>query len=205
MPSAETAGFGRVSYGANWEKPPQHDPGIGDLAREMPPTDRFTGFGWKRAVAAESRRPWSEPEVQTMRVRSQLRKATEGLIWQLGQTPNAVADRLTFYGIRGIRNRSNECALSRYLQLLSGTDPRITRIEVHRRSVRVGLAGWRRPLTISLPPAARSFVEAFDAGCYPQLMAVPGASETVPDTRTPLNHRVTSSGEWIAGWQPESR
>jgi hypothetical protein len=111
-----------------------------------------------------------------MMVRSDVRKATEGLIRQLGETPNAVADRLGSYGIRGIRSRSKECALSRYLQLVVGTDPRIGRIEVHRRSVRLGLVRWRRPLTVSLSPAARSFVEAFDAGCYPQLVAGSGAS-----------------------------
>jgi hypothetical protein len=135
-----------------------------------------------------------------MRVRSQLRKATEGLIWQLGQTPNAVADRLSFYGIRGARNRSNECALSKYLQLVTGTDPRIQRIEVHRRTVRVGLTGWRRPLTISLSPAARSFVEAFDAGCYPQLITVPGVT---PHAHMPSDGTKGYEGNIL--WQQQSK
>lgn len=101
-----------------------------------------------------------------MKVRSELRKATEELISQLGITSNSIADRLESYGIRGVRNRSSECALARYLQLVTGTDPKISRIDVHRRSVRLDLSGWRRP-------AARAFVEAFDAGCYPQLMNGP--------------------------------
>lgn len=105
-----------------------------------------------------------------MRVRSELRKATEELISQLGITSNSIADRLESYGIRGVRNRSSDCALARYLQLVTGTDPRISRIDVHRRSVRLDRSGWRRPIKAALPPAARGFVEAFDAGCYPQLM-----------------------------------
>lgn len=137
-----------------------------------------------------------------MRVRSQLRKATEGLVWQLGQTPNAVADRLTFYGIRGARNRSSECALSRYLQLVTGTDPRIRRVEVHRRTLRLALTGWRRPLTIALSPAARSFVEAFDAGCYPKLIAAPGAAPR-PSAPTQLPGVVDQGDDVL--WQQQSK
>lgn len=110
-----------------------------------------------------------------MRVRCQLRKATEELLGQLGESPGTVAGRLGGYGIRGVRSRSTDCPLSRYLQLMVGADPRVCQVDVHRRSVRLALTGIRRSLTVALPPPARLFVDAFDAGGYPDLVVPPGA------------------------------
>ncbi len=103
-------------------------------------------------------------------IRSDLRLAAEKLLAQLGTTPNQVADTLASYGVRGIPSRNTDCALARYLQLFIGMDPHVGQVQVHHRTIRVSLGRWRPSMKLPLPATLRSFVEAFDAGCYPTLV-----------------------------------
>lgn len=96
-----------------------------------------------------------------------LRSALEAM----GDTPEAVAATLRYYGIRGVRHDAARHPVVRYLRNLTAAAGREAPLLLahgrawHQRYV------WaaREPGTVSLPWAVGHFAWAFDSGQYPEL------------------------------------
>ena len=110
-----------------------------------------------------------------MSTRRALRRSIEGFNSTLGPTAAAVAETLTQLGVRGCPKDSTQCALARYLWVIVGSERSVVNIAVTDRSVHVRRSPGRLPLIIGLPRPVRTFIRAFDSGCYPELLAVDGA------------------------------
>jgi hypothetical protein len=98
----------------------------------------------------------------------------------LGSDPVAIASSLTRLQVHGTPKSLNGCALARYLQVVIGSEPTITRISISRRAAHLSRSGRHFDLTLKLPPAVSTFIAAFDSGAYPELVDRP-----VPTTRNP--------------------
>jgi hypothetical protein len=106
--------------------------------------------------------------------RRALRRSIEGFNNTLGPTAAAVAGTLAQLGVRGRPKDSTQCALARYLWVIVGPERSVINIAVTERSVRVKRSPGHLPLIIGLPRPVRTFIRAFDSGCYPDLLAVEG-------------------------------
>jgi hypothetical protein len=107
--------------------------------------------------------------------RRALRRSIEGFNNTLGPSTAAVAATLAQLGVRGCPKDSTQCALARYLWVIVGPERSVIGIAVTDRSVHVKRSPGHVPLIIGLPRPVRTFIRAFDTGCYPELVAVDGA------------------------------
>jgi hypothetical protein len=79
----------------------------------------------------------------------------------------------------GKPRHSTDCAIARYLAAIVGTEQTVRTVSVSDRSVHLTLVGRRLPLRVRLPRQICKFIQAFDAGCHPELVelgALPDAS-----------------------------
>jgi hypothetical protein len=116
----------------------------------------------------------------TVLTRRDLRRAVRDLVGSLGSNPGAIASSLIRMQVRGTPKSLNDCALARYLQVVIGSEPTITRISVSRRAAHVSRSGRHFDLTFKLPPSVSTFIAAFDSGGYPELVDRPAPSLRKP-------------------------
>jgi hypothetical protein len=102
--------------------------------------------------------------------RRALRRALAQSLSQLGDSPEAVAQRLTSYGVRGRPGHADDCALARFCHVLVASEPSVSGTAVLARYVKLSRPGLRPPLFIPLTEALRAFVTGFDQGRYPDLV-----------------------------------
>jgi hypothetical protein len=89
------------------------------------------------------------------------------LLESLGSTPDEVAVNLKANGIQGVRNTLR--FLNPIVRYLRTQLPADVTVDVRQRT-NIRLAFWDgTEKTAAIPEAARQFMEAFDAGDYPEL------------------------------------
>jgi len=114
--------------------------------------------------------------------RRALRRSIEGFSETLGPTATAVA---------GTPKDSTQCALARCLWAIVGTEGSVTKVAVTERNIHVKRSPGHLPVIVRLPKPVRTFIRAFDNGCYPELVGTGGHQTVVavpnrsPDSATP--------------------
>jgi len=108
----------------------------------------------------------------------QIKKKTSGLLAELGDSPDEVAETLRATGVRGVPRDNRSCAVALYLSALVGSEPSIRSVTVGHCSLTINLVAPRdsRPagrLQVQLPKPVRRFVAAFDARQYPTVTREP--------------------------------
>jgi hypothetical protein len=114
----------------------------------------------------------------------QIKRKTSGLLAELGDSPDAVAETLRATGVQGVPRDNRSCAVALYLSALVGSEPRIRSVTVGHCSLTINLVALAdsRPagrLQVQLPKPVRRFVAAFDARQYPMVTREP-LDETEP-------------------------
>jgi hypothetical protein len=106
-----------------------------------------------------------------MNDRKRVRQDFELFLRQLGQDAQGVTEHLRLQGVRGKPRDSRDCAIARYLSLVTSGDARVRSVSVRRGDVRVLLSRpvWL-PIRIPLSPALRDFILLFDASLLPDLV-----------------------------------
>jgi hypothetical protein len=105
------------------------------------------------------------------RERRALRTNTTSLLDGLGNSAMEVAASLERHGVRGNRNRMDDCPVSRYLSAVIGGDGRIRSVRVTADCVELRtVVPWSAAVRVKVPRALRAFVLAFDAGVFPHLI-----------------------------------
>ena len=104
-----------------------------------------------------------------------LKKQTNGLLAELGRSPEEVAASLGRVGIEGVPKSNRSCAVALYLMAVMGGEPVVRSVTVGPCSLVINLIGPKndRPggrLLVQLPKPVRRFVAAFDAGHFPGMV-----------------------------------
>ena len=107
---------------------------------------------------------------ETVRTRRHLRQSIRQLGESLGSSPGLVASNLAALQVVGKPRHSTDCAIARYLAAIVGTEQAVRTVSVSDRSVHLTLIGRRLPLRVRLPRQICKFIQAFDAGCHPELV-----------------------------------
>lgn len=94
----------------------------------------------------------------------------EQCLRDLGDTPDAIADRLRGFGVLGIPGRADECAVARYLKAVIGSERSVKVVGVLERRIRISRRGVRPPVSVTLPSGVADFVRTFDQGKFPVLV-----------------------------------
>jgi hypothetical protein len=102
--------------------------------------------------------------------RRALRRSIEGFSETLGPTAAAVAGTLRQLDVRGTPKDSTQCALARCLWAIVGSESSVTKVAVTDRSIHVKRSPYHLPVIVRLPKPVRTFIRAFDSGCYPELV-----------------------------------
>ena len=105
-----------------------------------------------------------------MTTRRALRRSIEGFSETLGPTAAAVAGTLRQLDVRGTPKDSTQCALARCLWAIVGTESSVIKVAVTDRSIHVKRSPYHLPVIVRLPKPVRTFIRAFDSGCYPELV-----------------------------------
>lgn len=128
------------------------------------------------------------------------------LIDQLGtMTADGIADLMRTEGIKGYRGRSLDCPLANYLSREVGQRVRVTYVATIIMSPQYEI--WRNN------PAMRHFIDCFDNGNYPDLVANPpqvlpsfyvspidmANAATYPPVKTYPMHVTYANGNWSPG------
>jgi hypothetical protein len=115
--------------------------------------------------------------------RAATKRNTIGLLTSLGNTADAVAASLEAAGVRGVSANPRGCAVAVYLGAVIGADPQVRSVKVGRAEVVITpKRWWGRSIVVPIPPPAREFVVAFDAGRFPKLLRTasqPGCSADI--------------------------
>src|SRR3989442_4913396 len=85
-------------------------------------------------------------------------------LWDLGETPDAIARALKEQGIVGRRQNPTECPVAHHLRFTLG----LQGVQVWSDLV-TGLSKKDEDTAVVPPTAVRDFVERFDAGAYAEL------------------------------------
>ncbi len=72
--------------------------------------------------------------------------------------------------MRGTPKDSTQCALARCLWAIVGTESSVIKVAVTDRSIHVKRSPYHLPVIVRLPKPVRTFIRAFDSGCYPELV-----------------------------------
>jgi hypothetical protein len=100
-----------------------------------------------------------------------LRPLVRALLTGLGASGSEVARYLAEREVAGTAGDRNHCAVARFLSAVVGAEPGVRSVQVFRRLAVLNLER-RWPWTfVVLPKPVRRFVAAFDAGCFPELVA----------------------------------
>lgn len=100
-----------------------------------------------------------------------LAREVRRLLAELGPTPGDVAAALQEAGVRGVPCRLERSPMAAFLMAVVGADPAVDVLELRRHAVGLSTRGGRSPVTVPFPAAVRDFLSAFDARCYPMLLA----------------------------------
>lgn len=92
------------------------------------------------------------------------------LLDQLGSTPETVARSLQRAGVQGYPFLGAHCPIARYLHAVVGVEPGVGKVKIGLCRATINAPHWWCPISISLPPAVRLFVLAFDRGQFPELL-----------------------------------
>jgi hypothetical protein len=107
----------------------------------------------------------------------QIKRKTSGLLAEMGNSADEVAETLQATGVQGVPRDNRSCAVALYLSALVGTEPSIRSIAVGHCSLTINLVALdARPagrLQVQLPKPVRRFVAAFDARQYPMVIREP--------------------------------
>lgn len=98
-----------------------------------------------------------------------VRQSVVGLLDGLGGSEADVSRSLDRAGAVGSRGDPRDCAIARYLGAVVGAEAEVTGVSVGRSVLWVTRKGVRPAVRVSLPPAVRRFIMAFDAGLHPEL------------------------------------
>jgi hypothetical protein len=90
-----------------------------------------------------------------------------------------VASNLAAQQVVGKPRHSTDCAIARYLGAIVGTEQSVETVTVSDRCVHLTLTGRRLPLRVRLPRQVCRFIQAFDAGCHPELVDLNGLLDPV--------------------------
>jgi hypothetical protein len=120
-----------------------------------------------------------------LRSRRSIRRAVNDLVEDLGASHNAIADSLARHGVRGVPGSHEQCALARYLRAVVSADPETVTVSVPGPTVHVQLSKGRPSIRVRLSSEVRAFVQAFDAGLFPDLVEHPGPRSTQQSTLEP--------------------
>jgi hypothetical protein len=90
-----------------------------------------------------------------------------GQLATLGQTADAIADRLAALGITGYRFESDRCPIAHYL---FRRDPSLRAVNVLDDVIEIS-TGTGADITVTAPDPINHFVICFDVGHYPRLVA----------------------------------
>jgi hypothetical protein len=103
----------------------------------------------------------------------QIKRKTSGLLAELGNSPDEVAETLRVTGVQGVPRDNRSCAVALYLSALVGSEPSIRSVAVGHCSLTINLVALdSRPagrLQVQMPKPVRRFVAAFDARQYPMV------------------------------------
>jgi hypothetical protein len=101
-----------------------------------------------------------------------LRSHVRLLLRSLGNSPPEVATTLRGLRALGRPGVIGDSPVAALLCAVAGSDPEVRRVWVGHHLVVLGRkAGYGCPwVAVRVPPAVRVFVEAFDAGLYPDLV-----------------------------------
>ncbi len=105
-----------------------------------------------------------------MNSRRTMRRAVSGLVEDLGSTHHAIAESLAEHGVRGVPGNHEQCALARYLRAVVGADPETVTVSIPGPTLHVQLSKGRPAVRLRLTPEVRAFIQAFDAGLFPNLV-----------------------------------
>ncbi len=110
----------------------------------------------------------------------QIKKQTSGLLAELGNSPDEVAESLMSNGVHGVPRDNRSCAVARYVSAVVGSEPSIRSVTVGPCSMMISLVrpADDRPagrLHVQLPKPVRDFVAAFDARQYPMVTQEPSS------------------------------
>ncbi len=114
-----------------------------------------------------------------------MRRAVSDLVDDLGATHNAIAESLANHGVRGIPGSHEQCALARYLRAVVSADPEACTVSVPGPTVHVQLNKGRPSVRVRLSSEVRAFVQAFDAGLFPDLVEHPSSRSPRQSTLEP--------------------
>ncbi|HTT91096.1 MAG TPA: hypothetical protein VMF65_16190 [Acidimicrobiales bacterium] len=117
-----------------------------------------------------------------MSTRRELRRSIVSFEASLGPTAGSVAANLLSMNVTGVPKDSTRCALARCLWAIVGPERSITNIVVTDRSIYIKRSRGHIPLVVSLPKPLKTFIRAFDSGCYPELI---GRDRTGPEVAGP--------------------
>lgn len=122
----------------------------------LPPSMRTTGPADVRRVGREVQR----------------------LMASLGSTAGGVAAYLYAAGATGVPGDAHRSPVGLFLSAVLGSDPDVAALDLRADSVTLyleSLEGRAAPMTVAFPEAVKEFAVAFDARCYPLLLAQPEA------------------------------
>jgi hypothetical protein len=127
--------------------------------------------------------------------RATVRRQTEALLSELGDSPAKVATALASAGVRGVPANSRECAVAVYLGAVVSADSRVRGVKVCKSEVLVERTGWwRRSVVVPLPSAVRQFIAAFDARTFPELLRPEPTAVPTPPAQGPVTPAAGGSG-----------
>jgi len=102
------------------------------------------------------------------------------LLDQLGSTPETVAGSLQRAGVRGYPFLGAHCPIARYVHAVVGIEPQVGKVKIGLCRATINAPHWWWPISVSLPPAVRLFVLAFDRGQFPELVWPEADAPPVP-------------------------
>ena len=105
-----------------------------------------------------------------MTTRQALRRSIEGFSGTLGPLPGQVASSLTQLNVRGVPKTQANAHFRVVCGRSWGAERSVVNVAVTDRSIHVKRSPGHLPIIVRLPRAVRTFILAFDSGCYPELV-----------------------------------
>jgi hypothetical protein len=112
-----------------------------------------------------------------------LRGQIDWLLQDLGPTDEVVARSLESAGVKGVTKNSDECAIARYMNAVTGSDRRVSTVTVADNAITANRRlSWMPSVVVPLPPAVYRFVIRFDRGDFVRLLTDPPDLSRNPDS-----------------------
>lgn len=111
----------------------------------------------------------STAQADSRRITREVRR----LLDALGANPGDVAAYLYAAGASGVPHDADRSPIGVFLSAVLGSDPDVAAVALRTDSVTLYLRGQTAPVTVAFPGVVRDFIGAFNARCYPILLAQP--------------------------------